>query len=309
VHDVPALNAAERVLWESLDAHPTEHRVHLETLGVDVRVQELGSGPPALFIHGGSTWGSSWADLAVLLQSFRCLLLDRPGTGYSDPLPRGPATVLDLTHLADVLVRDVLDAFHLDKAHLVATSFGGWFALRAALEEPERVDRMAILGWTAGAPVGSLPLSLRIGTFPIVGELVGLLPVGPRAVRQIFRSIGEDAALRAGQITPEAIEAYAMLLRHTDTLRNERDMGRLFLSGRGGAKSLLVLTETDRQRIVAPVTFVWGDGDPFGGPAIAEAFASPFPRARLELIPGVGHAPWLGETERVADFVSEALTG
>ena len=57
-----------------------------------LRVQELGDGPPILFIHGANTSGTSWATLAAKLPSFRCLLLDRPGTGLSPALPARPTT-------------------------------------------------------------------------------------------------------------------------------------------------------------------------------------------------------------------------
>ena len=105
---------AELRLWGSLGVSPTEQRVRLGHVGTTVRIQELGSGPPVLFVHGGSTCGTSWADLVARLDGFRCLLLDRPGTGLSDPLP-APITGLDgLGVLADSLVVDVLDALELD---------------------------------------------------------------------------------------------------------------------------------------------------------------------------------------------------
>ena len=58
---------SEGALWSSLGVAPSERRVRLPRLGREVRVQELGTGPPVLFVHGGSTCGTSWADLAVRL--------------------------------------------------------------------------------------------------------------------------------------------------------------------------------------------------------------------------------------------------
>ena len=147
-----------------LGVSPTEQRVRLGHVGTTVRIQELGSGPAVLFVHGGSTCGTSWADLVARLDGFRCLLLDRPGTGLSDPLP-APITGLDgLRVLADSLVIDVLDALELETASLVATSFGGWFAFRAALAHPARIRPIVEFGWSAGAPVPRLPALMRLGT-------------------------------------------------------------------------------------------------------------------------------------------------
>jgi len=100
---------AERALWESLGVHPTERSIGLERTGAAVRIQEVGEGPPVVFVHGASNGGTSWASLAARLDGFRCILVDRPGCGLSPPLD---ARLPDMTHLdgfADYLVVDVLD--------------------------------------------------------------------------------------------------------------------------------------------------------------------------------------------------------
>lgn len=298
------LLASERALWDSLGVTPHEHRLHLRALGTTVRVQEVGEGPPVLFIHGGISWGTSWADLAsVLAPSFRCLLLDRPGTGASDPLPpplRGPEAIATT---AGDLVPDVMDALGLPAAHVVATSFGGWFALRGALTSPDRIDRMVMVGWTAGAPTSDLPFGLKAVSSAVVSSVASRLPVNRTAVRSIFRSIGEGAALDGGAVSAEAIDAYVALLNHTDTFRNEHAAGRLFLAGRGQ----LTLTADERTRIPTPIHFLWGEVDPFGGPEIARAFVAPFPDASLTLIPNAGHAPWMGDPGSIAGRVADGL--
>jgi len=78
---------AERRMWASVNVDPKERQVHLPVIGVDVRIQEVGDGPPVLFIHGASNSGTSWANLIAHVDRFQCLLLDRPGCGLSDPLP------------------------------------------------------------------------------------------------------------------------------------------------------------------------------------------------------------------------------
>jgi pimeloyl-ACP methyl ester carboxylesterase len=298
---------AERRLWDSLGVVPTEHRVRLDRLACDVRVQELGAGPPVLFLHGGSTCGTSWADLAIRLPGYRCLLVDRPGTGLSDPLRATVRNLDDLAALADVLVPDILDALELASASLVATSFGGYFALRAALTAPERAARMVILGWTAGAPVGRLPPMMRAGTAPVLGELLARLPAGTRTVRSIFRGIGLGRALDEGRISDEAIAAYAALLRHTSTLRNDLALGRLFLSPVRGLDPRLALSPANRGRIGAPALFLWGDVDPFGGADVARSFVEPFADARLEIVPDAGHATWMDDPSGTAGAVAAFL--
>lgn len=298
--------AAEARLWASLGARPVERRVQLPRVGSEVRIQELGDGPPLLFVHGGSTTGTSWADLAVGLPDRRCILLDRPGTGLSEPLPGGVDVVAALAAVADQLIPDLLDGLGLPTIDVVATSFGGWFALRAALSAPDRIGRLVLFGWTAGAPIGRLPFMLRVGVLPVLGDVLDRLPVTTAAVRAIFRGVGSGAAVADGRISAEAIEAYAALLRWTPTLRNDRRLGRLFFSA-FGMDQRIILSAAERAAIRQPIRWLWGANDAFAGEAIAREFVRPFPDARLTIVPDVGHAPWVDDLDRSVAFVRGAL--
>ena len=304
--DLDRYRGAEATLWASLRARPVERRVRLARVGSEVRIQELGDGPPLLFVHGGSTTGTSWADLAVALPDRRCILLDRPGTGLSDPLPGDVDDVAALAAVADRVIPDLLDGLGLATIDVVATSFGGWFALRAARAAPERVRRLVLFGWAAGAPIGRLPFMLRIGVLPVVGDVLDRLPVTTAAVRAIFRGIGSGAAIADGRISAEAIEAYAALLRWTPTLRNDRRLGRLFFTA-FGMDERIILSAAERATIRQPICWLWGDRDAFAGPTIAREFVEPFPDARLTIAANVGHAPWVDDLRRSVSFVRDAL--
>ena len=58
---------------------------------------------------------------------------------------------------SDSLLRDVLDALELPSAHVVATSYGGYFAFRGAAAHPGRVDRIVEFSWPMGAPMHKVP--------------------------------------------------------------------------------------------------------------------------------------------------------
>jgi pimeloyl-ACP methyl ester carboxylesterase len=222
---------------------------------------------------------------------------------------RGPIRDLDgLRELADVLLPDVLDGLELATADVVATSFGGYFAFRGALAAPDRVRRLVVLGWPAGAPVSRLPLILRLGVIPVLGDLFARIPVSRRAVEGIFRAIGSGAAVADGRISAEAIDAYTALLRDTPTLRNDRALGRLFFSAGRGLDSGIVLSPEERGRIALPVSLLWGARDAFGDESIARAFVRPFPNARLEILPDAGHAPWVDDLAAATAFVRHALS-
>jgi len=287
-------------LWRSLGVTPTEQRVHLDRTGVTVRVQEVGEGPAVVFVHGGAIGGTSWASLVARLPDFRCIVLDRPGCGLSDPLVSNFEDVDELGTFADGLIVDVLDGMGLDRAYVASTSFGGYIALRSVAAHPDRVGRMIEFGFPIGAPIERVPVSMRLATVPMLGRLVATLPPTEWAVRAMLRNIGLGQALAAGRVTQEMIDWNLSLLRDTDTMRNELEVGPRIITPLKGMNVGLLLPASLLARIGTPVHFVWGEEDPFGGADTARRFVAHLPNAALELVPGAGHAVWMDDPDRAA---------
>ena len=185
---------AEQRLWESVDIAPTERWLRLVTGNCSVRVQEIGAGPPVVFVHGASNGGSSWASLVARLEGFRCIMLDRPGCGLSEPLPSRPDGIENIEAYADSLIADLLDGLGLAESHVVATSYGGCFALRGAAPHPGRIDRIHGLSWTVGAPMAKVPPVMRLGSVGGGGWLTPAHLPDPRAERT--RAASDTAAGR-----------------------------------------------------------------------------------------------------------------
>ncbi len=298
--DAERYREAERRLWASVGCAPTERVLQLSRTGVGIRVQESGTGPPVVFVHGGSTAAPSWAPLVALLPGLRCVVLDRPGCGLSPRLETGFSDVGRLETFADALVVDVLDALEIERGHVVATSFGCYFALRAAAAHPDRVNRVVQLGWTVGAPIGRTPAAMRLTSVPGLGRLLTSIPPTERAVRAIYRNVGLRGALESGRISPEGIAWFLSLLRDTTTMRNELDAGPAIVRPLRGINRDLLLADELLARITAPVLVLWGEDDPLGGPTIAEDFVARLPAGSLELIPRAGHAVWMDDPDHIA---------
>ncbi len=304
--DEALYRAAEQELWASLGVSAMERLLDLPRTGLRVRVQEVGAGPPALFIHGANTSGASWATLAARLPGFRCLLLDRPGTGLSEAFPTRPTT-LELMALGDDMVAEILDAAGIERAHVVATSLGGFMGLRSAAAHPDRLLRMVQFSWPVGAPTKAVPNSMRLMALPGVARIASAMPATEGTVRSIFRTVGHGPSLDAGRIAQSDIDAYLALLRHTDTLRNELVLARSSVSPLRGFDPRL-LPAALLASIRTPTRFIWGGRDPFGGPEVARAVVARIPGAELEVLPDAGHAPWLDELDRCAASVSDFLS-
>lgn len=304
--DETRYRAAESAFWRSVGPAPVERRIPLERTGTTVRILEVGDGPPVLFVHGASSSASTWAPLVAHLDRFRCLLLDRPGCGLSDPLPAPPAAD-DLPGFAASLVIDVLDALDVGSAGVVSTSLGGYLALNAALAHPDRIGRIVNLGWTVGAPIERLAFVMRLAAVPGLGRLFAAVPPTEGAVRAMLRQIGLRRALEEGRVAQEMIDWFRSLLRDTDTMRNEITSGPRIMTPLRGLDDRVLITEELRARITTPSYFLWGEEDPFGGPAVARRFVAPMPAGEVELVPGAGHAVWLDDPERTAKAITSFL--
>lgn len=289
---------AEQRLWESLGVMPTERRVQLRRSGVKIRIQEAGEGPPVIFLHGASNSGSSWAGLVARLPRFRCLVVDKPGSGLSDPFPQR-FDFATLRTFADGFIPDVLDGLELERAHVVSTSYGGYAALRAAASHPERIDRIVEFGWTVGAPLAKLPVIMRLASVPAIGRLMTSMPAPESAVRAMFKRIGLRQALESGRVAQESIDVYRALLNHTNTMRNELEAGPRTMTLKGMDEQIY-LPDSLLGSIQTPIYFLWGEEDPFGDAEIARSFVAKIPSAELELMPGAGHAVWMDDPEKAA---------
>lgn len=71
----------------------------------------------------------------------------------------------------------------------------------------------------------------------------------------------------------------------------------------------LLLPDSLLASIRTPIYFLWGEDDPNGGGDVARAFVPRIPGAELELMPGVGHAPWMDDPDHVAKVATRFLNG
>jgi 3-oxoadipate enol-lactonase len=88
----------------------------------------------------GATRGMWDPQVPALAERYRVVTYDTRGHGDS-PAPAGPYSLDDLT---DDLVA-LLDEVGADRAHVAGLSLGGMIAMRLAVREPDRLDRLALL--------------------------------------------------------------------------------------------------------------------------------------------------------------------
>ncbi len=299
---------AERAMWDEVGVEPRERFVTLPRTGTSLRVQETGDGPPVVFVHGASNSGTSWSGLAAAIPDCRCLLIDRPGCGLSEPHGRRFESVADLAAFAGDLVVDVLDALELDRAFLVGTSFGGNVVLHATAAHPDRVTALACLGWSVGAPIEHTPLSMRLASIRGLGPLMARLPASRATVTALLKQVGLRDAIADGKVSDTFIEAYRALLNHTDTMTNELTQGPRLITPLRGLRDHALIADAVLANIRVPTLFLWGSDDPMGGEAVARPFAARVPGATLQMVRG-GHAVWVDDPVGIAAALRSFFSG
>ncbi|MCE7005234.1 alpha/beta hydrolase [Kibdelosporangium philippinense] len=117
--------------------------------GVNLHVEETGTGFPLLFIHEFAGDHRSWEpQVRYFSNTHRCITYSARGYPPSD-VPQDPAA-----YSMDRAVKDaiaVLDRLGIKKAHVVGLSMGGFTTLHLTLRHPDRVVSAVVAGAGYGA--------------------------------------------------------------------------------------------------------------------------------------------------------------
>ena len=133
----------------------------VSVVGKPMFVAEAGDGLPVVMLHGGGPGASGVSNYSrnidSLAEHFRVIVPDMPGYGRS---AKGVDQSDPFGYLAD-MIRGLLDELGVGTACLVGNSYGGAAALRLALDTPQRVDKLVLMGpggigTTRGVPTAGL---------------------------------------------------------------------------------------------------------------------------------------------------------
>jgi pimeloyl-ACP methyl ester carboxylesterase len=128
------------------DSERPEIGATIDAGGVKTNYLEAGQGPPVVLIHGSGPGVTAYANwrlvIPALAERFRVIAPDMIGFGFTE---RPDGVEYGVQTWADQTVA-VMDSLGIQKASLVGNSFGGAIALRVAVQHPDRVDRLVLMG-------------------------------------------------------------------------------------------------------------------------------------------------------------------
>lgn len=255
----------------------TEHTVQVN--GKDIFVAAAGAGAPVVLLHGGGPGASGMSNYSrnidALAEHYRVIVPDMPGYGRSF---KGVDGRDPFGFLADH-IRGMLDQLGIHRAHLVGNSYGGACALRLALDTPQRVNKLVLMGpggigITRGLPTNGLKnlLAYYGGDGPSIDKL--------RTFIQTYLVYDGDA------VPEELIESRYRASIDPEVVANPP------LQRPAGLQTLWRMDFTRDRRLSdlkTPTLVIWGRDDKVNKPSGATLLGDRMPNADVIITANTGH--------------------
>lgn len=246
--------------------------------------------PVVIMLHGGGPGASAWSNfgrnLPVFAGQFRTLLVDQPCFGRSDK----PEPDRDYFSFSANAVAALMDELGIVRAHFIGNSLGGGTAVRMALNHPDKVGKLLLMG----------PGGVSVNLFaPDPTEGIKRLfefNAAPEPTRDGLRAFLGVMAYDRSIVTDELVEERWASATDADTRLGSARMAASFANP-AWAEDVMLWREA--HRITHPVLLTWGREDrvnPLDGALVA---LKTIPDARLHVFPHCGH--W-AQTEQADEF-------
>jgi pimeloyl-ACP methyl ester carboxylesterase len=250
----------------------------VEVGGLEVAYRRGGDGEPLLFLHGAGftrTWPPFYERLS---ESVDLIAPEHPGFGET-PMPDWLDGFDDLVLHYD----EFLESLGIGDFHLAGGSLGGWIAAELAAFFPRRLKSLTLI-----APAG-----LRVPGHP-VRNIVAMLP------EELWDAMFNDKTnmhqyMPASDNLDEIVHAFGEATTFARLAWNPQYDIKL---------------ERRLRRVTCPALVLKAEDDRLVPGEIADRYAELLPNARVETIPGTGHALTHERPEEsaqlIARFVEEA---
>jgi pimeloyl-ACP methyl ester carboxylesterase len=258
--------------------HP-EHSRFTDVNGVRVHYQEAGNpaGPTLVLIHGFASSTLVWSKvfLGLAAAGFRVIAPDMLGYGYSGKPRNGEYTIPGQAKF----IIGLLDRLGISCAAIVGSSYGGAVAMTCALDYPDRVEKLVLVG----AVNNNRPLGfklMRMFGSPVVGDVVSPLLIGSR--RLLRKRMKRVYDRHSWVLDERRVEARHLPLRAAGTQRA------IIRTVRGWDAERI---SSDAHLVRQTTLLIWGENDPEIPLADGERLHAEISDSRLVVFLKCGHLP------------------
>jgi len=230
-----------------------------------------------VLIHGFASSTLVWSNVFLKLAEagYRVIALDMLGYGYSAKPRNGEYTIAGQ---AKLLAR-LLDQLGIARAIFVGSSYGGAVAATCALDYPDRVEKLILVG----AVNNDRPLEftlMRLFGAPVFGDVVSPLLIGSR--RLLRRRMKRVYDQHSWVLDEKRVDARHLPLRAAGTQRA------IIRTVRGWDAERI---SRDAHLITQPTLLLWGENDLEIPLADGERLHAEIPGSRLIVLLNCGHLP------------------
>ncbi|MCB0893785.1 MAG: alpha/beta fold hydrolase [Nocardioidaceae bacterium] len=262
-----------------------------------IRTHQAGdpADPTILWLHGsgpGVTALSNWHGLITTMPGYHHVAPDVLGFGDSshpDDLPLGVAGSAAMRAQA---MLGLLDTLGVTRTHLVGNSMGGMVALLLVQEQPDRIDRVILMG-SAGAPIEP--------TADLIKMITYYDDPSPEAMLDLMGRFLHDPGLYGDRIDEIAADRAEVAARE--------DIRRSHLRTFSPDGPLLVFPVEALTAIEHEVLLVHGREDRIIRKESSHYLADLIPNAQLHVLPHAGHWVQIEQADRfralATGFLSE----
>jgi len=277
----------------------SDHSRFVDVDGVRVHYQEAGDpkAPALVLIHGFASSTLVWSKVFLRLAEagFRVIAVDMLGFGYSGKPRNGEYTIAGQ---ASLLV-GLLDRLQINRATLVGSSYGGAVSATCALDYPQRIEKLVLIGTVNNnRPLGYK--LMRVFSSPVFGDVVSPLLIGSR--RLLRRRMKRVYDRHEWVLDERRVDARHLPLRASGTQRAIIRTVRAWDAERISREAHL---------ITQPTLLLWGENDREIPLADGERLHELIPGSRLIVFLNCGHLPHEEYPEEftgvVADFATQIL--
>jgi len=241
--------------------------------GLAVRLDERGSGPPMLVLHGGGGPQSVAGFTEALSLHAHVLSPIHPGFA-GEPRPEWFDSIDDLA----LTYLDLLERLNLHEVMVIGFSIGGWIASELAVRDTTRLSSIVLVD-AVGIQVEGHEIADVFSLAP--DELSALSYHNPAAFR-----------IDPATLSPEQVAAIAATFQTLAVYGREQGMADRKLRRR-------------LARVTIPALVVWGESDRVVDPDYGRAYAQALGNARFTLIPEAGHLPQIEQPVRLLNVILE----
>jgi haloalkane dehalogenase len=273
--DVQQPGTPTRPSWVPDELYPFTDR-WVDVGGARLHLVDEGTGPPLLLLHGNPTWSFLYRDVIVGLRDrFRCLAVDLPGFGLSQPPAGFGFTAAE--HAS--VIGELVGRLDLTGVTMMVQDWGGPIGFDVATRSPERF-RAFVLGNTWAWPKSDPRTQL-------FSRLLGG-PVGRRLIanRNLFVERVLPAGVRKRPLPDAVMDAYRGPFPTPASRRPTAVFPHPILAARP------FLADVERRLPVLrdrPALLVWPTADVAFRTPERRRWEDVFPRHRTVLLQGAGH--------------------